>query len=111
MPIIQKMDELSSPGIYFLINKNNTQITLYVGEADEVNSRLKNHINGKDWWDSFVCFISKDGNLTKAHVRYLEKRFYQIAKENTTAFDLQNASEKHCESARWSGGRRRRAPG
>ncbi|MBO4830292.1 MAG: GIY-YIG nuclease family protein [Fibrobacter sp.] len=93
VPIIQKMDELSSPGIYFLINKNNTQITLYVGEADEVNSRLKNHINGKDWWDSFVCFISKDGNLTKAHVRYLEKRFYQIAKENTTAFDLQNASE------------------
>ena len=47
VPIIQKMDELSSPGIYFLINKNNTQITLYVGEADEVNSRLKNHINGK----------------------------------------------------------------
>ena len=70
-----------------------TQITLYVGEADEVNSRLRNHISGKDWWDTFVCFISKDGNLTKAHVRYLEKRFYQIAKENTTAFNLQNSSE------------------
>lgn len=95
VPIIQKMEELSSPGIYFLISKNltDTQITLYVGEADEVNSRLRNHLSGKDWWDTFVCFISKDGNLTKAHVRYLEKRFYQIAKENTTAFDLQNSSE------------------
>lgn len=95
VPVIQKIEELSSPGIYFLISKNitTTQITLYVGEADEVNSRLKNHLSGKDWWDTFVCFISKDGNLTKAHVRYLEKRFYQIAKENTTAFDLQNSSE------------------
>ena len=95
VPVIQKLEELSSPGIYFLISKNMTsnQITLYVGEADEVNSRLKNHLSGKDWWDTFVCFISKDGNLTKAHVRYLEKRFYQIAKENTTAFDLQNSSE------------------
>lgn len=95
VPVIQKMDELSSPGIYFLLSKEltDTQITLYVGEADEVNSRLRNHISGKDWWDTFVCFISKDGNLTKAHVRYLEKRFYQIAKENTTAFNLQNSSE------------------
>lgn len=95
VPVIQKMEELSSPGIYFLISKDfgNTQITLYVGEADEVNSRLRNHISGKDWWDTFVCFISKDDNLTKAHVRYLEKRFYQIAKENTTAFNLQNSSE------------------
>lgn len=95
VPVIQKMEELSSPGIYFLLSKDliNSQITLYVGEADEVNSRLKNHINGKDWWDTFVCFISKDGNLTKAHVRYLEKRFYQIAKENTTVFDLKNSSE------------------
>ena len=93
IPIIQKMGELSSPGIYFLLNKVESRITLYVGEADEVNSRLRNHISDKDWWDTFVCFISKDGNLTKAHVRYLEKRFYQIAKENTTAFDLQNSLE------------------
>ena len=93
--IIQKIDELSNPGIYFLLSQddNTVQKNLYIGEADEVNSRLKNHITGKDWWDSFVVFISKDSNLTKAHVRYLEKRFYQIAKENTTAFNLENSSE------------------
>jgi hypothetical protein len=93
--IIQKIDELSNPGIYFLLSQddNTVQKNIYIGEADEVNSRLKNHITGKDWWDSFVVFISKDSNLTKAHVRYLEKRFYQIAKENTTAFNLENSSE------------------
>ena len=78
VPIIQKMEELSSPGIYFLISKNltDTQITLYVGEADEVNSRLRNHLSGKDWWDTFVCFISKDGNLTKAHVKDIWKNVF-----------------------------------
>lgn len=93
--IIQKIDELSNPGIYFLLSQdeNSSQKSLYIGEADEVNIRLKNHISGKDWWDSFAVFISKDSNLTKAHVRYLEKRFFQIAKENTTAFNLQNVSE------------------
>jgi hypothetical protein len=95
IPVIQKIDELSCPGIYFLISQdeNSQQKTIYIGEADEVSLRLKNHIVGKEWWDSFVVFISKDSNLTKSHVRYLEKRFYQIAKENTTAFNLQNSSE------------------
>jgi len=93
--IIQKLDELSNPGIYFLLssNENSIQKNIYIGEADEVNSRLKNHITGKAWWDSFIVFISKDSNLTKAHVRYLEKRFYQVAKENSTVFNLDNSSE------------------
>ena len=95
VPYLQKIDELSNPGIYFLLSQNELlgQKSIYIGEADEVNSRLKNHISGKDWWESFVVFISKDSNLTKAHVRYLEKRFYQIAKENKMAFNLENASE------------------
>lgn len=95
VPLIQKIDELSNPGIYFLLSQdeNSAQKNLYIGEADEANARLKNHITSKDWWDSFVVFISKDSNLTKAHVRYLEKKFFQIAKDNSTAFNLQNSSE------------------
>ena len=93
--IIQKIEELLNPGIYFLLSQdeNSPQMNLYIGEADEVNSRIKSHVSGKDWWDSFVVFISKDSNLTKAHVRYLEKRFFLIARENTTVFNLENSSE------------------
>lgn len=95
VPIIQKNEELSSPGIYFLISNEpgNIRTSLYIGEADEVNSRIKDHVAGKDWWEKFVVFISKDSNLTKAHVRYLEKCLYQIVKKNLTVFDLQNSSE------------------
>lgn len=93
--IIQDIDELSSPGLYFLISEDNDSIqkNIYIGEADEVNKRIQQHISGKDWWDQFVVFISKDSNLTKAHVRYLEKQFYLLAKNNTTSFNLENSSE------------------
>ena len=93
--IIQDIDELASPGLYFLINEDNDsmQKNIYIGEADEVNKRIQQHISGKDWWDQFVVFISKDANLTKAHVRFLEKQFYLLAKNNTTSFNLKNSSE------------------
>jgi hypothetical protein len=40
---------------------------------------LKQH-KAKDFWTSVVVFVSKDENLTKAHVRYLENRLLQEAK-------------------------------
>jgi len=91
--LIQDIDELSVPGLYFLIsdeNENNFLKKIYIGEADVVNSRIKNHYNNKNWWDRFIIFISKDKNLTKAHVRYLEQRFYELAKENFTTIELMN---------------------
>jgi len=93
--IIQDIDELASPGLYFLISEDtdSMQKNIYIGEADEVNKRIQQHISGKDWWDQFVVFISKDANLTKAHVRFLEKQFYLLAKNNTTSFNLKNSSE------------------
>lgn len=46
--------------------------TVYVGEGDDVSSRLQQHAINKDFWDRFIVLTSKDPNLTKAHVRYLE---------------------------------------
>ncbi len=92
--IIQEIDELKSPGVYFLLSRdmNEFQIALYIGEADEVNKRISDHFRGKDWWTDFVIFISKDTNLTKSHVRYLEKKLHNISIEKTTLIDLKNNS-------------------
>ncbi len=46
------------------------QNTIYIGEAENVTSRLKSH-KAKEW-TQVVVFVSKDGNLTKAHGKYLE---------------------------------------
>ena len=92
--LIQGIDELKSPGVYLLLSKdmNEFQIALYIGEADEVNKRINDHFRGKDWWTDFVIFISKDTNLTKSHVRYLEKKLHDISNEKTTLIDLKNNS-------------------
>lgn len=71
---------------------NEFQIALYIGEADEVNKRISDHFRGKDWWTDFVIFISKDTNLTKSHVRYLEKELHNLSCEKTTLIDLKNNS-------------------
>jgi|LGVE01.1.fsa_nt_gb hypothetical protein len=61
-----------------------------IDEADDIRDRLSTHDKKKDWWDKFVVFISKDSNLTKSHVRYLEREIYNIAKNNITTIDIDN---------------------
>lgn len=74
-------DELESSGIYFLlgVNAESGANLAYIGEAEVIRDRLKQH-KAKDFWNSVVVFVSKDENLTKAHIRYLENRLLQEAK-------------------------------
>ncbi len=65
--------ELYKPGVYFLLGRDPTdpqKTSVYVGEAEEVYERLKQH-SDKDFNDVIV-FVSKDDNLNKAHIKYLE---------------------------------------
>lgn len=91
---LQNIEELASPGIYILISEieDSYQKKIYIGEADEVNKRLAEHFKKKDWWDDFVIFISKDTNLTKAHVRYLERELYEVALKNKTTIETTNGN-------------------
>jgi len=90
--LVQSIDELSLPGVYFLLKESNFDIikNIYIGEADEVNSRINNHYTQKDWWDYFIIFISKDTSLTKAHVRWLENKLFEIAKSNPSTIKIEN---------------------
>jgi hypothetical protein len=74
-------DELESSGIYFLLgfNPDSGAGLAYIGEAEVIRDRLKQHMS-KDFWSSVVVFVSKDENLTKAHIRYSENRILQEAK-------------------------------
>lgn len=59
-----------------------TRTMTYVGETDSVRDRLLQH-NADDTKDFFtrVCMVvSKDENLTKAQVRYLESRLIGLIK-------------------------------
>ena len=67
-------EELDRAGVYILIGSD-PQTNLpgaYIGEAEVVRERLKQHRTRE--FSSAIVFVSKDENLTKAHVRYLESR-------------------------------------
>ena len=88
-------DELESSGVYFLLGVNaETGASLaYIGEAEVIRDRLKQH-KPKDFWNSVVVFVSKDENLTKAHIRYLENRLLQEAK-TTGRYALENTNSSN----------------
>lgn len=76
--------ELARTGVYFLLGDDpdapgNDRV--YIGEADVVRKRLSQHNQdpAKEFWVRTLVLTSKDLNLTKAHVRYLESRFVAIA--------------------------------
>ena len=77
---LAKREETKRAGIYFLVGEDpekSTKKRVYVGESDNVLDRLKNHQTdaSKDFWVQTAFVLSKDENLTKSHVRYLESRF------------------------------------
>ena len=88
-------EELENSGVYFLLGVDaETGANLaYIGEAEVIRDRLKQH-KTKDFWNSVVVFVSKDENLTKAHIRYLENRLLQEAK-NIGRYALENTNSSN----------------
>ncbi len=84
-----KRTELDSAGFYLLtgVDPDSTEKVIYVGEAENVANRLKAHVS-KDFWNAVTVFISKDENLTKAHIRYLEGKLIEMALDNEASIVL-----------------------
>lgn len=84
--------DLNNPGVYLLFGKNETgKDMVYVGEAETVLKRLYQHLTQKDFWTEAIAFISKDENLNKAHIKYLENRLFEIAK-SVDRYHIENNS-------------------
>lgn len=68
-------EELDKAGVYILIGSDplTNAVRAYIGEAEVIRERLKQH-KAKEFWVTAIVFVSKDENLTKAHVRFLESR-------------------------------------
>lgn len=75
-------EESGNSGIYFLtgIDPETGNSSVYIGEAETIRDRVKGHLD-KDYWNHISFFTSKDENLTKAHIRYLEGRLIDQAKK------------------------------
>jgi hypothetical protein len=80
---VSNRPELQGVGIYFLFGEQNEigKSKVYIGEAETLITRLKQHNSSKDFWNVAVVFGSEKNNLNKAHVKYLESYCFDKAKE------------------------------
>lgn len=81
---LYEWEESIKPGVYFLFGVDETTggSAVYIGEAENVYKRLQQHLADpdKDFWNEVVLFTSKDENLTKSHVKYIESKLVLLAK-------------------------------
>lgn len=75
-------EELNKSGVYILlgVDPDTGKPAAYIGEAEVVRDRLKQH-RDKEFWIQAITFVSKDENLTKSHIRYLEGRLIEEAEK------------------------------
>lgn len=73
-------EDLTSTGVYLLFGKDEDgKDKVYIGEAESILKRLNQQLTQKEFWNEAIVFISKDENLNKAHIKYLENRLHEIA--------------------------------
>jgi hypothetical protein len=78
-----RREEAERTGAYLLLGEDEDAVgdtRCYVGEADVVATRLRAQLD-KPFWSQVVLITSKDTNLTKSHVRYLESRLIELAQQ------------------------------
>lgn len=79
-------DESLQSGVYLLTGTDPESGTpaIYLGEAECIKDRVRAHLT-KDFWNQMIFFVSKDENLTKSHIRYLEGRLIEQAQRANRA--------------------------
>lgn len=82
-------DYLPKCGVYLLYGQDEAENdVVYIGESEKVSSRLKFHKGNskepKDYWLDTVVIVSKDENLTKSHVRFIEAKLIAAVNQNVS---------------------------
>lgn len=75
-----KRKEARYTGVYLLFGEQDGEPLAYIGEAEDISDRIRNHDTGKDWWTQAILVTSAANNLNKAHVKYLEARLIEDAR-------------------------------
>lgn len=61
--------KLAQPALYILLNAEDNRA--YIGESENFLTRASQHLAGKDWWTLVVAIVSKNNDLEKGDVKYL----------------------------------------
>ena len=82
---LNEQEKLQKPAFYVLIGENDiTKPQAYIGETENFKERVKDHDSKKSFWQKALIFVSKDADMTKADVQYLEHKAIAEAKQANT---------------------------
>ncbi len=85
--ILKQEPGFAQAGLYILVG-NAAEETIYIGEADPVGDRLKNHVANKEGWVWGVYFFDRNHKIGKTEVQYLESALVALAKKYDRAILL-----------------------
>ena len=72
---LNEQEKLQKPAFYILIGEDEaTKPQAYIGETENFKERVKDHDSKKTFWQKALIFVSKDADMTKADVQYLEHK-------------------------------------
>ncbi len=96
---LKNYPEAGKPGIYFLFGEDieTGETKAYIGEAENDYERLQNHLIKKEFWSEVIFFVSKDENLTKSHVKYLESHAIRTANA-VKRYVIENGNQSQASS-------------
>lgn len=81
----EERQEIGSVGVYYLFGQDDddSKPQVYVGEAENCFTRLKEHNKSKAFWDAAIVFVTnnKQNQFTKTDVKFLERLSHDTAKE------------------------------
>ncbi|MBO7277085.1 MAG: GIY-YIG nuclease family protein [Bacteroidales bacterium] len=79
---LNSQEKLQKPAFYILLGEDETtKPQAYIGETENFRERVKDHDSKKTFWQKALIFVSKDADMTKADVQYLEYKAIKEAKE------------------------------
>lgn len=79
---LNSQEKLQKPAFYILLGEDEaTKPQAYIGETENFRERVKDHDSKKTFWQKALIFVSKDADMTKADVQYLEYKAIEQARK------------------------------
>ena len=79
---LNTQEKLQKPAFYILLGEDElTKPQAYIGETENFKERVKDHDSKKSFWQKALIFVSKDADMTKVDVQYIEYKAITEAKK------------------------------
>lgn len=77
--------DIAKPGVYILTGYETDELgsdrlVAYIGQTDNLKSRVERHDLKKEFWDRAILFMSTSDGLNRAHTTWLEWELIRLAR-------------------------------